>query len=36
MEQIRTMLESFQLERFVMGALAHVLAVKPPLPVPER
>jgi hypothetical protein len=36
MEQLRTMLEGFPQERFVRGALAHVLAIKPPMSVPER
>jgi outer membrane protein TolC len=36
MEQLRKVLESFPQERFVSGALAHVLAIKPPVPVPEQ
>jgi len=36
MEQLRKMLESYPQERFVRGALAHVLAIRPPLSAPER
>jgi tetratricopeptide (TPR) repeat protein len=35
-EQLRKMLESFPQERFVRGALAHVLAIKSPLSEPEQ
>ena len=36
MEQLRKMLEGFPHERFVRGALAHVLAIKPLVPATER
>jgi len=36
MEQLRKMLEGFPQERFVRGALAHVLPIKSPIPLPER
>jgi hypothetical protein len=35
-EQLRKMLEGFPEERFVRGALAHVLPIKSPIPLPER